>query len=104
MLMHGVLLFMGELNENGLLDDMKHEEAAHQCKHGSCTIQMQRVDEPKNLRQQVKGNQANQHARRETHDQMEVIAVAQPEKAAYQRREERRQRQKNCTHHISLSG
>jgi hypothetical protein len=54
------------------------------------TVQVQRVDEPKNLRQQVKGYQAHQHTCRKTQDQIEMIAIAQPEKTAYERREERR--------------
>src|SRR5207237_3071108 len=85
---HGILLFMGEVDEDGLLRDVEEEKAAHQRQHGSRTIQVQRVDEPKNLRQQVKGDQADQHTRRKTHNEIEMIAIAQPEKAAYQRREE----------------
>ena len=89
MLMHSVLLLMRKVNEYGLLDDVKKEKAAHQCKHWARAIQMQRVDEPKNLRQQIKGHQADQYTRRKAHNQIEMIAIAQPEETAYQRREER---------------
>ena len=90
--MHGIVLFMGEVDEDGLLDDVEEEKTAHQRKHRPASIEVQCVDEPENLRQQVKGYQADQHTRRETHDQIEMIAIAQPEETADQRREERRQR------------
>jgi hypothetical protein len=66
----------------------KRRKAAYQCKHRSRTVQVQRVDESKNLRQQVKGYQADQNTCRKTQDQIKMNAIAQPEKTANERREE----------------